>query len=140
MTRKFQPLILLIFLVLLLPGIGFSASSSQTMNPVENLTADQLAGSWQLEGTAHKINVEMNPENQSWDFRTDGTLKSVVEDRRADGTISLVAKYKIENNLLFIEKVGRNNRWKRFQVLELTDSKMVLKGGIEGYMYFKRNK
>lgn len=140
MTRKIQPLILLIFLVLFLPSIGFSASSSQTMNPVENLTTDQLVGSWQLEGTAHKIEVEMNPEDQSWDFRVDGTLKSVVEDRRADGTISLVAKYKIENNLLLIERVGRSNRWKRFQVLELTDSKMVLKGGIEGYMYFKRNK
>jgi hypothetical protein len=140
MTRKIQPLILLIFLVLLLPSIGFSASSSQTMNPVENLTTDQLVGSWQLEGTAHKKEVEMNPEDQSWEFRVDGTLKSVVEDRRADGTISLVAKYKIENNLLLIERVGRSNRWKRFQVLELTDSKMVLKGGIEGYMYFKRNK
>jgi len=140
MTRIIQPLILLIFLVLLLPSVGFSASSSQTLNPVENLTADQLVGSWQLEGTTHKIEVEMNPEDQSWEFRADGTLKSVVEDRRADGTISLIAKYKIENNLLLIERVGRSNRWKRFQVLELTDSKMMLKGGIEGYMFFKRNK
>jgi hypothetical protein len=128
----------MLFLFSFLPSVCFSASTAQNVSPEQSLNTDQLVGFWQLEGTAHKLDGAKNPEDQSWEFRTDGMLKSIVEDRRADGTISLTVKYKIENNMLLIERIGSSRRWKRFQVVELTDSKMLLKGGIEGYMFFKR--
>ncbi len=141
MTRKPQHLLtLLLHFLLILPGVVLAASSAEVSAADQPVTTDQLLGSWKLEGTAHKKGAAVNPENQTWNFRSDGTLKSVAEDHRAADTISLIVKYKLEDGALLVERVGRSGRWNRFKVLEVSDTAMTLKGGIEGFMFFKRIK
>ena len=133
MFRISRFLIPFLLLFLLLPMVCFSASSQQ-------VTASQLVGLWALHGTARKIDGDINRENQTWEFRSDGTLKSVALDRRADGEITLTVKYKIENNMLYVQRAGSKTRWNRFQVVKVADDQLILKGGIEGYMFFNRKR
>ncbi len=132
MTRIALHLIPLLLLFSFLPGTVSAADSDL------QVTVDQLIGSWQLEGTSPSKNGDINPEDQSWEFGTDGMLESVAKDRRADGNISLSVKYKVENGVLFVQRAGSMTRWNRFQVLEISDAKLTLRGGMAGYMYFKR--
>ncbi len=140
MARKSQNLFtLIITCLLIIPGLVLAAGSADAPVVAEqSLTADQLIGSWQLEGTAHKKDAAVNSENQSWQFRSDGTLTSIAEDHRAADTISLKVKYKVEDGTLLVQRPGRTKRWNRFKVIEISDTAMTLKGGIEGFMFFKR--
>ena len=126
--------------LLLLPFTSIAGNTAQNVNPEQQITTDQLVGLWELQGTAQKIDGDRNTEHQSWEFRADGMLKSVVEDRRADGTIALTVKYKLEKNTLLVQRAGRMNRWKKFQIVKVTDRDLIIRGGIEGYMFFKRKK
>ena len=133
MTRTSHSFLPFFLLLLLLPLVSFSASGKQ-------ITADQLVGTWALQGTAPKIDGELHPENQTWEFRADGTLKSIAKDRRADGEIAVTVKYKVENNTLFVQRAGSMTRWNRFQVVKIADNQLTLRGGLVGYMFFKRMK
>lgn len=133
MTRFARYLLPVLLLFILMCGACLAESDLK-------ISADNLVGTWKLQGTAQRIDGERNQENQSWEFRSDGTLKSVVQDRRADGAITLTVKYKVDGNKLSVLRAGSNTRWKRFQIIKLEDDELTLKGGIEGYMFFKRVK
>jgi hypothetical protein len=62
----------------------------------------------------------------------------VSGDRRAADTFQITVKYKVENGLLYTGRAGSKTRWNRFTVIEMKKNNLVLKGGIEGYMFFKR--
>ncbi|MCH9699746.1 MAG: hypothetical protein K0U68_16745 [Gammaproteobacteria bacterium] len=136
MTVKIRVVLFLTVVFCIVPGLAFSGATAN--DGKASLTLEQIQGSWSLKGTTQRKGENLIAENQTWNFQSDGMLKTVAEDRRADDTFSITVKYKIENGMLKVQRAGSNTRWNRFQVLEVSDQKLVLKGGIEGYMYFER--
>ncbi len=132
MTRIVQTLTTLLFFFALLSGIAYAGDSAP------QVTIDQFKGTWKLEGTAQRIDGEVNAEKQTWNFGSDGILNSVAQDRRADGVITLAVPYKLDNGLLLVQRAGSKTRWNKFRIIKMTDSEMTIKGGIEGFMFFKR--
>jgi len=138
MKYKFQPLnALLLLACLICSGMVFAESSAQDVASEKDVIADQLIGVWRLEANARTKNGDRRPANQTWEFRTDGHLISVAEDHRADDKIKIKAKYKIEGDVISLQRPG-SKRWSKLQVIEIADKTMTLKGGIEGFMFFKR--
>lgn len=136
MTAKIRVLLFLTVVFCIVPGLAFSAEAAKDGGATFSL--EQLQGLWNLKGTTQRQGEELTPENQTWEFQSNGMLKTVAEDRRANDTFSISVKYKIENGMLKVQRAGSNTRWNRFQVIEVSDQSLVLKGGIEGYMYFDR--
>ena len=61
-----------------------------------------------------------------------------ADDPRASSTITSKSIYRVEGNMLKIARIGRSGKYLTYQVIEREGDKMTLKGGMEGYHYFRK--
>lgn len=122
-------------------AIFFMLTFSMTTVHAEVLLKDNkaLVGNWQLNETAMKLSGERRRAKQSWQFRGDGKLISVADDKRVGGTsFAVTVNYEIQDGHIVSDQAGRPGKKFTYKVVELEDNRMVLHGGLDGYLFFTR--
>ena len=124
------------FLLLTTILFPFSAFAEYTLKD-----KSEIVGVWIVESTAPKLDGNRRPATQEMEFREDGSYLSSAVDFRTGSYSGFTATstYQVENGIIKVEKPGRPGKYDRFKVYEKEDSKMILKGGTEGF-YFLRKK
>lgn len=98
-----------------------------------------LVGKWKLDYTAPRMNdPRKRKAYQHWEFRRDGKLISVADDSRAGTNIKVTVNYEVRDNRIIADQAGRPGKKVTYTIIELSDQKLILKGGVDGYMYFSR--
>lgn len=100
--------------------------------------ASQILGAWTLESVAPGLDKPKIPENRIWEFKPDGTIHTSGYNRHIKSNDEYTLSYRIENGRILVEIPGRVGKYIDYSVYEMTDSGMILKGGIEGFYFFTR--
>jgi hypothetical protein len=98
----------------------------------------EIAGSWQLETVAPSLKGARTEENRTWEFRTDGTIVTSGYNRHLKMNDEHQWKYQVINGKISADDPGRPGRTIDYSVYEKTGDSMTLKGGIEGFYFFKK--
>ena len=92
-----------------------------------------IAGVWTVEETAPSMEKPKRVSHEVWTFNKDGTFKNSAKDPR--NNIETMSTYLIEDGIIKIAKPGRPGKYFRYQVYEKEGSRMILKGGMEGFYF-----
>lgn len=98
----------------------------------------ELTGKWKLESVAPGINKARISENRVWEFRADGTIVTSGHNRILGGEDRYEWKYKIVDGKIVADDPGRPGRTIDYVVYEKTPDSMILKGGLEGFYFFRK--
>ena len=127
---KLPPMALSLVLALIVSGV--------VRAEVVLADASQLVGNWKLDHTSPQIDGTKRPSNQTWEFRSDGTLVSTASDPRAKGTFSVTVPYELSDGNIVTGMAGRPGKKVTYSVVEMLGNKMVIKGGPDGYLFFTK--
>lgn len=100
--------------------------------------SSEIAGTWLLEAVAPSLDREKIPENRTWEFRTDGTIVTSGYNRHFNRYDEQEMTYQIKNGKIVADWPGRPGKTISYSVYEKDEDHMILKGGIEGYYFFKK--
>ena len=98
----------------------------------------EIVGTWILEAVAPSIKKTRIKENRVWEFRDDGIIAITGYNRKMGANSSQNVQYQIKNGNILTPQVGRPGKYLTYRVYEKSDTQMILKGGIEGFYFFKR--
>lgn len=98
----------------------------------------ELTGKWKLESVAPGINKARISEDRIWEFRADGTIVTSGHNRILGGDDRYEWKYKIVDGKIVADDPGRPGRTIDYAVYEKNADSMILKGGLEGFYFFKK--
>ncbi|GEM_PF-3513486 len=118
-----------------------SAAKSEEVgkrNPVKLEDASPIIGTWILVEVAPRYTGERIPENRTWEFRSDGTLKTSGYNRHFKRNDEQEFHYEIKNGNIVTDVPGRPGKTLIYRVYDMGDDYMVLQGGVEGFYFFKR--
>ncbi len=120
--------------ILLLAG-AFSASVCADIALKDNT---EVLGKWLLESVAPGLNKPKIEENRTWEFRADGVVVTSGYNRHLKQDDSQQFKYSIADGKIRAEDPGRPGKTMDYSVYEKTGDVLILKGGIEGFYFFKK--
>jgi hypothetical protein len=100
--------------------------------------ASEIAGTWKLESVAPALNKPRVEENRTWEFRTDGIIVTSGFNRHFNTEDRHEWKYQIVNGKIAADDPGRPGKTIDYAVYEKTGDTLILKGGIEGFYFFKK--
>jgi hypothetical protein len=98
----------------------------------------ELTGKWKLESVAPGINKARISENRIWDFRADGTIVTSGPNRILGGEDRYEWKYRIVDGKIVADDPGRPGKTIDYVVYDKAADSMILKGGLEGFYFFKK--
>lgn len=98
----------------------------------------EIAGRWLLESVAATLKGFKTDENRIWEFKTDGTLISSGYNRVLKTDDKMFFSYKVENGKILLVDPGRPHKPQTYEVYQREGDAMILKGGTEGYYFFKK--
>lgn len=98
----------------------------------------EIVGTWILKAVAPSLKRPRIEENRVWEFRKDGIIAISGYNRKMGINSKQDVKYHIQNGSILTPQVGRPGKFMTYRVYEKTDTLMTLKGGIEGYYFFKK--
>jgi len=98
----------------------------------------ELVGRWLLESVAPGLNKPKIEENRTWEFRADGVVVTSGFNRHLKQDDSREFKYEIVGGKIQAGDPGRPGKTVEYSVYEKTGDSLVLKGGIEGFYFFKK--
>jgi hypothetical protein len=113
----------------------FAASASAEVKLKDN---SEIVGKWLLESVAMGINSPRIEEKRMWQFRADGTAVTSGYNRHLKQDDSREFKYEVTDGKIKAEDPGRPGKTVDYVVYDKTGDAMVLKGGIEGFYFFKK--
>jgi len=120
--------------LLLLAG-AFSASVCADVALKDNT---EIVGKWLLESVAPGLNKPKIEEQRTWEFRANGVAVTSGYNRHLKQDDSREFKYEIVDGKIKAEDPGRPGKTVEYAVYEKTGDAMILKGGIEGFYFFKK--
>ncbi|MBM4201304.1 MAG: hypothetical protein FJ189_08465 [Gammaproteobacteria bacterium] len=100
--------------------------------------AAELLGKWQLESVAPGIKKARIAENRVWEFRADGTIVTSGHNRILGGEDRYEWKYRLVDGKIIADDPGRPGKTMEYVVYEKDADGMILKGGLEGFYFFKK--
>jgi hypothetical protein len=103
-----------------------------------SVDASELIGSWKLNHTSPQINGKKRASDQTWEFRSDGTLVSTASDPRAKGSFSVTVPFEISGGKIVTGVAGRPGKTVAYEVVEKGGNEMILKGGPDGFLFFTK--
>ncbi|MDD2767276.1 MAG: hypothetical protein PHT19_01000 [Methylococcus sp.] len=123
-----------------LAGIALFAglSAGSAFADITLKDASEIVGSWQLETVSSSIKGPRIEENRTWEFRADGVIVTSGYNRHLKMNDVHEWKYQIVNGKISADDPGRPGRTIDYSVYEKTGDSMILKGGIEGFYFFKK--
>ncbi|MBN2701750.1 MAG: hypothetical protein ACPW60_04870 [Methylohalobius sp. ZOD2] len=107
-------------------------------NPLQLQDAQPILGKWTLVEVAPRATGGRIPENREWDFQAGGKLVTSGYNRHFRRKDTQQFKYEIKDGMIVTDVPGRPGKQLTYRVYDLQDDSMVLKGGLEGFYFFKR--
>jgi hypothetical protein len=98
----------------------------------------EIVGTWRLESVAPALDKPKVEENRTWEFKPDGTIVTSGYNRHFKANDRHEWSYKIVDGKIVADDPGRPGRTIDYVVYEKTPDQMILKGGIEGFYFFKK--
>lgn len=98
----------------------------------------EILGSWLLESVAPGLEKPKIAENRTWEFRADGTIITSGFNRHFGREDTQTVKYDVADGKIKAENPGRPGKTLDYVVYEKTGDTMILKGGLEGFYFFKK--
>ncbi len=98
----------------------------------------EIAGTWQLESVAASLNKPKIAENRTWEFKPEGVIVTSGFNRHFGGTDRHEWKFEIIDGKIVSDNPGRPGKPLEYTLYEKTGDTMILKGGIEGFYFFKK--
>jgi len=129
--KHFPPLAVIVWL------LG-SLSAGSAVAEVFLKDMNEIVGTWQLETVGISLKGPHIDENRTWEFRPDGVIVTSGYNRHLHMNDEHHWNYQILNGKIAAEDPGRPGRTIDYAVHEKTADSMILKGGIEGYYFFKK--
>ncbi len=116
--------------------IGLASFAVQAEIPLKD--GSEIAGTWKLVSVAASLTKPKIEENRIWEFRTDGTIITSGYNRHFKTEDRHEWKYKIVDGKISADDPGRPGKTIDYAVYELKGDELILKGGIEGFYFFKK--
>lgn len=98
----------------------------------------EIIGTWVLEAVAPSLKKTRIKENRVWDFRKDNIIAITGYNRKMGTNSSQDVHYEIKDGNIITPQVGRPGKFMTYRLYEKSDTLMTLKGGIEGFYFFKK--
>ena len=98
----------------------------------------EIVGKWLLEAVAPGLDKPKIEEKRTWEFRPNGVAVTTGFNRHLKQDDSREFKYEIVDGKIRAEDPGRPGKTIEYSVYEKTGDGMILKGGIEGFYFFKK--
>ncbi len=98
----------------------------------------EILGQWVLESVAPSLNKPKIQENRTWEFRADGVVVTSGYNRHFGRDDTQQFKYSIVDGKIKAEDPGRPGKHLEYTVYEKAGDSLILKGGIEGFYFFKK--
>ncbi len=99
----------------------------------------ELIGKWKLEAVSPGINKAKIAEDRIWEFRPDGTIVTSGFNRILKANDRYEWKYTLSDGKILAEDPGRPGKPIDYVIYEKSGNTMILKGGLEGYYFFKKD-
>ena len=119
-------------------AIAFLAAAGPGHAEVTLKDASELIGKWQLESVAPGINKARIAENRVWEFRADGMIITSGYNRILGSEDRYEWNYHVVDGRIVADDPGRPGKTIEYVVYDKAGDAMVLKGGLEGFYFFKR--
>jgi hypothetical protein len=100
--------------------------------------ASEIVGVWQLETVAASLKGPRIAEDRTWEFRPDGIIITSGYNRHLKMEDRHQWNYRIVDGKIAVDDPGRPGQTIDYTVHEKTADNMTLKGGIEGFYFFKK--
>jgi len=98
----------------------------------------EILGKWTLESVAPGLEKPKIVENRIWEFRADGVVVTSGYNRHFKRDDTQQFKYSIVDGKIRAEDPGRPGKYLDYGVYEKSSDSMILKGGMEGFYFFKK--
>ncbi|CAG1020173.1 hypothetical protein MTYM_00103 [Methylococcales bacterium] len=98
----------------------------------------EILGKWLLESVSAGIDKPKVEENRTWEFRADGVVVTSGYNRHLKMEDSREFKYAITDGKIKADDPGRPGKTVDYAVYEKTGDRLILKGGLEGFYFFKK--
>jgi hypothetical protein len=98
----------------------------------------EILGSWLLVSVAPGFEKPKIEENRTWDFRADGVVVTSGYNRHFKTDDTREFKYIVADGKIKLEEPGRPGKTSDYAVYEKNADSMILKGGMEGFYFFKK--
>ncbi len=99
----------------------------------------EILGKWTLESVAPGLAKPKIEENRLWEFRSDGVVVTSGYNRHFKRDDTQQFKYSVVDGKIKAEDPGRPGKTLDYAVHEKSENSMILKGGMEGFYFFKKN-
>ena len=99
----------------------------------------EILGKWMLESVAPGLAKPKIEENRLWEFRSDGVVVTSGYNRHFKRDDTQQFKYSVVDGKIKAEDPGRPGKTLDYAVHEKSGNSMILKGGMEGFYFFKKN-
>lgn len=129
-----KPLIkLAAFNLLALAGVFSPAMAEVAIKDIS-----EIAGTWKLESVAAALDKPKVDENRLWEFRPDGVVVTSGYNRHFKTNDHHEFTFKIANGKIMTDDPGRPGKTIDYSVYKKEGDELILKGGIEGFYFFKK--
>lgn len=98
----------------------------------------EIAGTWKLESVAAGLDKPKIDENRLWEFRGDGIIVTSGYNRHFKTNDRHEWSFKIENGKIVADDPGRPGKTIDYSVYKMEGNELILKGGLEGFYFFKK--
>jgi hypothetical protein len=115
--------------------LGLSASALAELALKD---ASEIAGTWKLESVAAALDKPKVEENRIWEFRSDGVIVTSGYNRHFKTNDRHEWTYKIVNGKIQADDPGRPGKTIDYSVYKMEGNELILKGGLEGFYFFKK--
>lgn len=122
----------------LLGMLCMAGSVSLAWAEVELKDVSEIAGTWKLESVAAALNKPKIEENRIWEFRTDGLIVTSGYNRHFKTNDRHEWKFNLVNGKIVADDPGRPGRTIDYSVYKMEGNELILKGGLEGFYFFKK--
>lgn len=88
----------------------------------------KLLGKWRMTAEAQGLEKEKRPLSVTWEFLSNGTLKTSVDDSQGrTSAMDIDVKYSVENGMIHKQLTPGRDKYEDCAVVEMNDKDMVLK-------------
>lgn len=116
----------------------WAASLSIAWAEVKLNDISEIAGAWKLESVAAALDKPRVEENRLWEFRPDGVIVTSGYNRHFKTNDRHEWSFKIVNGKVVADDPGRPGKTIDYSVYKLEGNELILKGGLEGFYFFKK--
>ena len=118
--------------------LALVASVAPVLADVAIRDASEIAGSWKLESVSPSLDKPRVEENRVWEFGTNGTIVTSGYNRHFKTDDRHEWTYRVTNGKIITDDPGRPGKTIDYSVYKLEGNELILKGGLEGFYFFKK--